>query len=119
MAIKCYLNRLDPLLATMEIAAHAANVGYLRAQAKLRSKSPGGLARRPGAQTPLWNVLAKQVRHAAQPFGTKARLARYLGLPRQRLTEYLSSRRRLPDAEVTLRLIHWLETLKDGRDVTL
>ena len=96
----------------------ASAVGYRRAQVKLRRRRPGYTCRKPGNDTPLWNILATQVRRAARPYGAKARLARYLGLPRQRLTEYLTSRKRLPDAEITLRLLHWLEMMKRGQDVT-
>ncbi|WP_334319424.1 hypothetical protein OH491_12235 [Termitidicoccus mucosus] len=51
--------------------------------------------------------------------GAKARLARYLGIPRQRLQDFLHSRSRLPDAEITLRLLHWLSEKRSGRDLSL
>ncbi len=113
------LKKLDPPFATGELLNHAADVAYRRAKTKLRTRRRAGLARRPGADTPLWNLLVTEVRRAARAPGSKARLARYLGLPRQRITEYLSSRRRLPDAEITLRLLHWLEALRQGRDITV
>lgn len=64
----------------------------------------------------MWNALAAMLRTALKPYGAKARLARYLGLPRQRLNDYLKSRSRLPDAELTLRMIHWLAETQAGRD---
>lgn len=75
----------------------------------------------PGDETPLWNVLAEQVRLqlVTCPRGSHVQLARYLGVPKQRVTDYLRGRRRLPDAETTLRLIYWLSEKQAGRDPTL
>jgi len=73
--------------------------------------------RQTGPDTPFWNVLAAWLRPELRAYGDKARLARYLGVPRQRVTEYLSGRtRRLPDAELTLRLLHWLAAKRGGQD---
>ncbi|MBX3737078.1 MAG: hypothetical protein KF715_10335 [Candidatus Didemnitutus sp.] len=74
---------------------------------------------RPGAATPLWNILADQVRAELAPHGAKTRLARYLGIPRQRLQDFLSSKNRMPDAELTLRILHWLAEKRGGRDISL
>jgi hypothetical protein len=49
--------------------------------------------------------------------GEKAKLARVLGLPRQRLHEFLLERRALPDAERTLLLLVWLQARRQGRDL--
>jgi transcriptional regulator with XRE-family HTH domain len=51
--------------------------------------------------------------------GTKVRLARYLGIPRQRLQDFLKGRSRLPDAELLLRMLHWLAEKRVGRDLSL
>ena len=59
------------------------------------------------------------VRAELAPHGAKARLARYLGIPRQRLNDFLTGRSRLPDAELTLRLLHWLAENRAGRDPAL
>jgi hypothetical protein len=67
----------------------------------------------------MWNVCATMLRRALRPYGAKARLARYLGIPRQRLNDYLTGRSRLPDAELTLRLLHWLTARLAGRDLSL
>jgi len=66
----------------------------------------------------MWNVVVSLLRQTMvqAPRGTRARLARYLGLPRQRITDFLSGKRRLPDAEITLRLLHWLAETRAGRD---
>lgn len=78
------------------------------------------LHRRSGPETPLWNILVTLLRPELRRYGDKARLARYLGIPRQRLTDYLTGKtRRLPDAEMTLRLIHWLGAKQAGRDLSL
>ena len=74
--------------------------------------------RRPGVHSPMWNVCASMLRRATSRYGTKARLARYLGIPRQRLNDFLHSRSRLPDAELTLRLLHWLTEFRAGRDLS-
>ncbi|MBA3848523.1 MAG: hypothetical protein C0502_00825 [Opitutus sp.] len=74
---------------------------------------------RPGAATPLWNILADQLRSELAGHGAKVRLARYLGIPRQRLHNFLTDTSRMPDAELTLRLLHWLAEKRAGRDVSL
>jgi hypothetical protein len=65
--------------------------------------------------SPMWDVLRDQLRAALSPPNAKARLARYLGVPRQRVTDYLNGRR-LPDGEMTLRLLHWLTATRAGHD---
>ena len=46
----------------------------------------------------------------------KVLLARYLGIPKQRLTDYVVTRTRLPDAELTLQLLTWVAEKRAGRD---
>ena len=46
-------------------------------------------------------------------------IARYLGVPKQRLHDFLKGRTRLPDAELTLRLLNWLAHKRAGRDLSL
>jgi hypothetical protein len=88
----------------------AAEAGFRRTQRRLRrpQRDRIGRARKPGFETPYWNLLSAALRRALREHGAKAKLARYLGVPRQRITEFVSSKRRLPDAELTLRLLHWL-----------
>lgn len=89
----------------------AASTGARRTRAALRSRRTKPYrTRRPGATSPLWNVCATKLRRALACRGAKARLARYLGIPRQRLTDFLLARTRLPDAELTLRMLHWPHT---------
>ncbi|MBC8009006.1 MAG: hypothetical protein H7067_02790 [Burkholderiales bacterium] len=66
--------------------------------------------------TPMWDSLAAELKTALQVHGAKARLARHLGVPRQRVTDFVQGRRRLPDGELTLRLLHWLAETRAGRD---
>jgi hypothetical protein len=107
-------------LELSEFLADAAYTGALRAHSALRSRRTQSYrTRRPGIQSPMWNVCATMLRRALRPPGAKARLARYLGIPRQRLNDFLKLRNRLPDAELTLRMLHWLTEHRAGRDVSL
>lgn len=65
--------------------------------------------------TPMWNVLSAELDKALKTPGARARLARYLGVPRQRITDFTKGRR-LPDGETTLRLLHWLAATQAGQD---
>jgi len=62
---------------------------------------------RPGSETPLWNQLVKTVRPLLKQRGAKALLARELGLPRQRVHEFLVGRTAQPGAERALFLLAW------------
>jgi hypothetical protein len=80
-------------------------------------RSRRGITLRPGRDTPLWNELANAVQAQLTRRGDKARLARVLGLPRQRVQDLVRARRQLPDAERTLLLLVWLQARHDGRDL--
>ena len=67
----------------------------------------------------MWNACVPLLRAELQSYGAKARLARYLGIPRQRLNDFLTGRSRLPDAELTLRMLHWLAETRAGQDPAL
>ena len=112
--------QLKPWLALGGLLAAAAEAGARRVQqAWSARRTPAGYSRRPGPDTPMWSVLAARLRDRVRPYGAQARLARYLGVPRQRLHNFLVGRSRLPDAEVTLRLLHWLAEAEAGRDPSL
>jgi hypothetical protein len=97
--------------------ADAAVAGFSEIKSALRSRRKASYrTRRPGAESPMWNACAILLREACRPYGTKARLARYLGVPRQRLNDFLTGHSRLPDAELTLRMLHWLAETRAGRD---
>lgn len=98
----------------------AAETGAKRIHLAMRPKRKGSYrTRRPGYDTPLWNVCATLIKAQLLPRGAKVRLARYLGIPRQRLQDFLRGRSRLPDAEVLLRMLHWLSEKQAGRDLSL
>ncbi|MEO5959414.1 MAG: hypothetical protein ABIZ49_01785 [Opitutaceae bacterium] len=100
--------------------AVAAETGARRVHSALRRRRSGSYrTRRPGVDSPMWNVCAKLLRDQLEPYGAKARLARYLGVPRQRLNDFLKGRNRLPDAELLLRMLHWLNERANGRDPDL
>jgi hypothetical protein len=46
-------------------------------------------------------------------------LARYLGIPKQRLTDFLKGGRRMPDAETMLQMMEWLAQKRTGLDLSL
>ena len=71
----------------------------------------------PGADTPLWNELLARARPHLQKRGSKAHLARLLGLPRQRLQDALKARTSCLDAERALWLLCWIVAREQGRDL--
>ena len=86
----------------------------------LRPRRPGSYATvRPGPATPMWNYCAEALRAELRPYGAKVRLARYLGIHRQRLYDFLRGHSRQPEAELTLRMLHWLVEKRNGRDLSL
>jgi hypothetical protein len=74
---------------------------------------------RPGPFTPMWNQCRLSLREELRPHGAKVRLARYLGIPKQRLSDFLAGNRRMPDAELTLQMLHWLAAKRAGRDLSI
>ncbi len=72
---------------------------------------------RPGSDTPLWTSLVRVTLPLLRKRGTKAHLARILGLPRQRLNEFFVERTATPDAERTLRLLVWIAQRNRGKDL--
>lgn len=98
----------------------AAEAATVAAKHALRSRRKASyVTRRPGPESPLWNACAALLRAELRPYGSKVRLARYLGIPKQRLNDFLVGRKRLPDAELTLRLLSWLAEMRAGRDLSL
>jgi hypothetical protein len=83
---------------------------------RARGRKPIGATLRPGPDTPLWNEFAKLAAGQLQRYGDKARLARILGVPRQRVHEYFVAHTACPDTERALRLLVWLlEVPESGR----
>ncbi|MEO6873703.1 MAG: hypothetical protein ABI222_02660 [Opitutaceae bacterium] len=93
-------------------ARHAARQGR-----RLWPKRVRGRCLAPGVGTPLWNELLARVQPHLRKRGTKAHLARLLGLPRQRLQDVLKARTACLDAERTLWLLCWISAREQGRDL--
>lgn len=111
--------RLSLLLSFGELIYEVAEAAAQATHKALRPRRSASYAtRRPGADSPMWNQMAAAVRGELTPLGAKVRLARYLGIPKQRLNDFLKGRSRLPDAELTLRLLHWLGEKRAGRDLS-
>ena len=70
----------------------------------------------PGPDTPLWNELVTATQKLLKRRGEKAKLARYLGVPRQRIHLLLVAKTACPDAERALQLLAWVNARRAGRD---
>lgn len=104
----------------VQLGEAATAAGAKGLHVALRPRRRGSYrTRRPGAETPLWNACAALLREELKPVGAKVRLARFLGIPKQRLTDFLSSKSRLPDAEVMLQMLWWIAEKRAGRDPSL
>lgn len=75
-----------------------------------------GATNRPGPTTPMWNALSAAVRLEIKRYGEKSKLGRLLGVPPQRVHDYLKARSAMPDAERTLLLLVWLSQRRRGID---
>lgn len=81
-----------------------------------RRRARRGATLRPGPATPLWNEVVTAVRPFLGRRGTKAKLARMLGVPRQRVHDYFVAPKACPDAERVLLILHWLMARRAGDD---
>ena len=117
------MNNIPPSLdAALNIAGALASPAVYVAREthrKIRKsmRKRRGLTLRPGVDTPLWNTVVVMVRSSLVRYGEKARLARYLGLPRQRVDDFLNGTTTMPDAERTLLLLQWLAAKKQGKEL--
>ena len=107
------LNTLCGLADGFFILGDAALLAATKAYKKHRRRSRGGTIR-PGPDTPLWNELAAETRRLIRRHGEKANLGRFLGLPRQRIHQYLMEKSAGPDAERTLLLLVWVSARRRG-----
>ncbi len=101
-----------PVALAAELAVHIAR--------KLRRVPPRtlrGAILRPGRDTPRWNKLAEAAAKLLRRRGDKVRLARFLGISRQRLHLLLKARTACPDAERALLLREWVELRQRGLDL--
>ncbi|MFH1497744.1 MAG: hypothetical protein ABII82_07945 [Verrucomicrobiota bacterium] len=111
---KSYAEILLAQLGT--VAVFAAEAGARQAVKRLGPRRHKLQSRQPGPETPMWNLLQTQLREALREHGAKTRLARHLGVPKQRLSDFTTGNRRLPDGETVLRILHWLGERAEGRD---
>ena len=112
--------RIKFALQFSRLLFEAAEISAQALRKNLRPRRKGSYAtRRPGLDTPLWNLCAMALRAELKPYGAKVRLARYLGISKQRVSDFLAGRRRMPDAELTLHLLYWLAEKKAGRDPSM
>lgn len=94
--------------------AAAAALRQRRAIRAARNRRLTRLALRPGPATPLWNELVWQIQPHLRRRGSKAQLARLLGVPRQRLQACFKAKYACLDAERTLQLVGWLAFFQRG-----
>jgi hypothetical protein len=110
------------LATSLTLLLYEAAAASMREAARHRKRTDSGprpgRTLRPGSGTPIWNELARQVQPCLRKRGEKAKLARILGVPRQRLNEYLHARTACPDAERALLLLCWLSCRQQGRELT-
>src|SRR6478736_4699758 len=100
------------LYAAAEAGAH----GLVHA-VKLRRRRHVGATLRPGPDTPLWNTLVREALPLLRRRGSKAQLARILGVPRQRLQDCLKAKTACLDAERTLLLLCWISAQQQNRKI--
>lgn len=105
------LGMMEPLV----LAAEATLRATTRKRAE-RKRVRRGSTLRPGVSTPMWNEVVTAVRPFLAQRGTKVKLARILGVPRQRVHDFFVGRTACPDAERVLLLLHWLAARVTGRD---
>lgn len=104
-------------LAVMLMGA-AVESARRTAKSVYRAHRPrSGETLKPGVDTPMWNELCRAIDSRLTKRGEQARLARVLGLPRQRVHEMVRVRHHLPDAERALLLLAWLHARNCGRDL--
>lgn len=112
--------RLQLWLDLGGLLADAAEAGARQVKKQLKARRRASyLTRRPGADTPMWNACTVLLREQLKQRGTKVRLARFLGIPKQRLSDYLANGSRMPDAETLLQILNWLAHKQAGRDISL
>jgi hypothetical protein len=108
-----------PLILAEALFDAAARTARDAARRGIQSRWPRrrGHALRPGSDTPLWNELVQQALPLLRKRGSKAKLARILGLPRQRLQDCLKAQTACLDGERTLLLLCWISARHQGREL--
>ena len=120
MSTKALAEHVNLIPNTVLLLLELAAARILRENEKRRIANHRryGSTLRPGAKTPLWNDLRNSVRESTRTYGEQAKLARILGLPRQRVNSFLTGGSQMPDAERTLLLLGWLAAKREGRPVS-
>jgi hypothetical protein len=110
-----HLRQLEPLADALAASAKGT---VLLARKKYReaTRKKSYRSLNPGPDTPLWNELAQACEQQLTRYGEKARLARLLGVPRQRIHLLLVAKTACADAERTLQLMTWLAARRRGID---
>lgn len=99
--------RTASLLVDMLDEAGVALARELRKRTRAKPRRRGATLR-PGLETPLWNALVEAARPHLARRGTKALLARELGLHRSQISKFFVRGTAMPDAERGLQLLLWL-----------
>lgn len=105
-------------LGLWEGAARTARAAAKVADIRPSRRPARGLTLRPGRATPLWNELVAAAKPWLRQRGSKARLARILGVPRQRVHDCLKAGSASLDAERALLLLCWIAACHQGRGLT-
>lgn len=109
------LRPLEPIIEILESAvAETAKVARKKYRESRRKRIGAALA--PGPLTPLWNELTRACEQQLTRYGEKARLARILGVSRQRVHLLIVAKSACADAERTLQLMAWLAARRRRAD---
>lgn len=100
-----------PLVDAAEVVARTTRKKFKEARRRSR-----GATLRPGADTPLWNELVAVVGPMLATRGAKVKLARIVGVPRQRIHDWFVSRIAWPDPERMLLVLAWVADRRAGKD---
>jgi len=115
------MNRMVVMGRLPELVVLLLQEATARMRAAGRRKAPDRRPRRcttlrPGPDTPVWNQLVRHTRPYLRKWGDKVKLARLLGISRQRLHLLLVARTACADAERTLLLVAWVHARRSGQD---
>lgn len=106
------LDMMEPL-----VDGAVGAIRLARKQVSKRQRDSYGGTLRPGKKMPLWSEVVAAVVPHLKKRGEKAKLARILEIPRQRVHEYFVGRTAYPDAERMLILLHWLALKRVGQEM--
>ena len=104
-------------LALFDAAQAAARAAARKGRGLRRRQANRNTTLKPGNDTPLWNELVQLALPYLRERGSKTRLARLLGLERQRLQVCLKTRAACLDGERTLLFLCWLAAQQQGREL--